>query len=163
VTALGSLVFLSFVSLVTVGYLFLIGKRALALLMIAAVVGGEIFSTVLKNAFDRPRPDILHTVRVFTTSFPSGHAMLSAVTFLTIGALLTRVHDDPRAKTYFMVVAVFLTVVVGLSRIYLGVHYPTDVLAGWCVGSAWAILCWVGTLWLQQRSKVERSGPSRSG
>jgi undecaprenyl-diphosphatase len=128
--------------------------------MVVAVLGGEILSTILKMAFDRPRPDIPHAARVFTASFPSGHAMLSAVTFLTLGALLTRVNADQRVKTYFMALAVFLTVIVGLSRIYLGVHYPTDVLAGWCVGAAWAILCWSGAYWLQQQGKVEPAGPS---
>jgi undecaprenyl-diphosphatase len=162
VTALGSVAFLGFVLIATVGYLLLIRKQALALLMTVAVLGGEILSTVLKNAIDRPRPDIPHGVRVFTASFPSGHAMLSAVTFLTLGALLARMNDDHRVKTYFMVLAVFLTIMVGLSRIYLGVHYPTDVLAGWCAGAAWAILCWCGAFWLQQRGKVEPASPSRA-
>jgi undecaprenyl-diphosphatase len=93
---------------------------------------------------------------VFTPSFPSGHAMLSAVTFLTLGALLTRANVDWRAKAYFLTVAVLLTMIVGFSRIYLGVHYPSDVLAGWCVGSAWALICWSAALWLQARGKVEQ-------
>lgn len=140
VTALGSFAFLGFVFVAAVGYLLLIHKRALALLMTVAVLGGTVISTLLKLGFDRPRPDIPHAARVFTASFPSGHAMLSAATFLTLGALLTRVNADRRVKAYFMVLAIFLTVIVGLSRIYLGVHYPSDVLAGWCVGSAWAVL-----------------------
>ncbi|MDN3564628.1 phosphatase PAP2 family protein [Paeniroseomonas aquatica] len=160
VTALGSFVFLGFVLAAVVGYLMLIQKRGAALLMAVAVLGGAMVSTLLKLGFDRPRPDIVHTARVFTASFPSGHATLSAVTFLTIGALLTRLTIDGRVKVYFMGLAVFLTVMVGLSRLYLGVHYPTDVLAGWCVGSAWAILCWSGALWLQRRGTVEPAGSS---
>ena len=156
VTALGSYAFLGFLFLATVFYLLLVRKRHLAMLMSAAVLGGEILSNVLKIGFGRPRPELaVHAVRVFSASFPSGHAMLSAVAFLTIGALLTRVHADRRVKVYFMTLAVLLTVAVGLSRVYLGVHYPTDVLAGWCLGAAWATLCWVVALWLQARGQVE--------
>jgi undecaprenyl-diphosphatase len=155
VTSLGSFVFLAFISVATVGYLLMIRKRSHALLVSISVIGGELISTALKMAFDRARPDIPSTVRVFTASFPSGHAMLSAVTFLTLGALLARSQTDPRLKTYFVSIALFLTVVVGLSRLYLGVHYPSDVLAGWCVGSAWAVLCWSIALWLEQGRKTE--------
>jgi len=163
VTALGSFAFLGIVFVASVGYLLLVRMRALALLMAVAVLGGTTISTLLKMGFDRPRPDIPHAARVFTASFPSGHALLSAVTFLTLGALLTRVTSERRIKAYFMVLAVSLTVLVGLSRLYLGVHYPSDVLAGWCVGSAWAVLCWAGALWLQQRGAVEPPGPSPLG
>jgi undecaprenyl-diphosphatase len=82
--------------------------------------------------------------------------MLPAVTYLTLGALMTRVVAGARLKAYVIGLAVFLTVVVGLSRVYVGVHYATDVLAGWCVGSAWAILCWVAALRLQRRGNVEQ-------
>ena len=153
---MGSLSFLGFLVVAALGYLLLIRKRHLAILMAVSVLGGEIIGTVLKIGFHRPRPELVaHGARVFTASFPSGHAMLSAVTFLTIGALLTRVHADRRVKIYFMALAVLLTVAVGLSRVYLGVHYPTDVLAGWCLGAAWAALCWVAALWLQARGEVE--------
>jgi undecaprenyl-diphosphatase len=156
VTALGSYAFLGFLLAATIGYLLLTRKRHLAMLMSASVIGGEIISTVLKAGFDRPRPELVaHAARVFSASFPSGHAMLSAVTFLTIGALLTRVHSDRRVKVYFMALAVLLTVAVGLSRVYLGVHYPTDVLAGWCIGAAWAAVCWTVALWLQSRGDIE--------
>jgi len=86
-----------------------------------------------------------------TYSFPSGHAFLSAVTFLTLGALLARVQREPGLKAYMLGVAIALTIVVGLSRLYLGVHWPTDVLAGWCAGAAWAILCWSAADRLQRR------------
>ena len=155
VTALGSFAFLGFLFAATTGYLLLIGKRGLALLMVAAVLGGVVVSMALKLGFDRPRPDIPHTARVFTASFPSGHATLSAIPFLTLGALLTRATADRHIRAYFMTLAVILTVAVGISRIYLAVHYPSDVLAGWCVGSAWAVLCWTIGLRLQQRDAVE--------
>ena len=155
VTALGSFAFLGFITLAVAGYLLIIRRPALVLLVAGAVVGGLLISTILKLGFDRPRPDIPHGVRVFTASFPSGHAMLSAVTFLTLGALVARAEADRRLKAYFVSMALFLTIIVGVSRVYLGVHYPSDVLAGWCVGSAWAILCWSVALWLEKRGREE--------
>jgi len=158
VTALGSFAFLGFLFLSVLGYLILIRKRSAAILVTVAVIGGTAVSTLLKLGIDRARPDLFpSTARVFTASFPSGHATLSAVTFLTLGALLARMHAEGRIKIYFMVLAVILTVFVGLSRLYLGVHYPTDVLAGWAVGAAWAIVCWIAAVWLQKRGTVERS------
>lgn len=156
-TALGSYAFIVLIVVASIGYLLLVHKYSLALVVMAAELGGMLMSTLLKTAFDRPRPDIEHAARVFTASFPSGHATLSAVTFLTLGALLTRTNADERVKLYFMAVVVFLTMIVGTSRVYLGVHYPSDVLAGWCIGSAWAVLCWAVALWLQRRGKVERA------
>ncbi|WP_244730551.1 phosphatase PAP2 family protein [Mesorhizobium sp. 113-3-3] len=153
VTSVGSVVFLGFVLVAGVVYLLLIHKRALAIWMGVAVTGGELLGTILKLSFNRPRPEIPHVTRVFTASFPSGHAMLSAITFLTVGALLSHANQDRRLKLYFMALAVFLTVAVGVSRVYLAVHYPTDVLAGWCIGSGWAILCWIVALWFQERPK----------
>lgn len=158
VTSLGSYAFIILLLIALVGFLLLVRKNALALALTSAELGGMLTSTLLKNLFHRARPDLEHATRVFTASFPSGHATLSAVTFLTLGALLTRTNADHRVKIYFMSVAVFLTFIVGLSRVYLGVHYPSDVLAGWCVGSAWATLCWVIVLKLQHRGKVEGAG-----
>jgi undecaprenyl-diphosphatase len=112
---------------------------------------------LLKDVFQRSRPDLVpHAVQVFSDSFPSGHATLSAVTYLTLGALLARVERPRAAKMYFLGVAITLTMIVGASRVYLGVHWPTDVLAGWCVGAAWAIVCWIVATRLQQRGKVEQ-------
>jgi undecaprenyl-diphosphatase len=161
VTALGSYAFVIIIVTAAIGYLLLMRKYGLALLLLAAEAGGMLFSTLLKELFDRPRPDLEHAARVFTASFPSGHATLSSVTFLTLGALLTRVNADRKAKVYFMGIAIALTVMVGLSRLYLGVHYPSDILAGWCIGSAWAVLCWGGALWLQRRGDVEK--PTTAG
>jgi undecaprenyl-diphosphatase len=155
VTALGSFACLGIVFLASLGYLLLLRKRGLAALMAAAVLGGAALSTLLKVLFDRPRPDLEGTARVFTASFPSGHAMLSAVTFLTLGALLARANADRRIKVYFMTLAVLLTMLVGLSRLYLGVHYPSDVLAGWCLGTAWAVLCWTVARRMQRTGQVE--------
>jgi undecaprenyl-diphosphatase len=158
-TSLGSTVVLALVFLIVLTYLLFARKRAAALLFSIAVLGGQAASTLLKWAIERPRPGLPEWApRVVTASFPSGHAMLSAVTFLTLGALLTRVEARPPLRVYFISVAVFLTVLVGISRIYLVVHWPTDVLAGWALGSAWALLCWTVAVWLQRRGSVEQPG-----
>jgi undecaprenyl-diphosphatase len=124
--------------------------------MLIGVLGGLAINNLLKLAFARPRPDfVTHAARVFTTSFPSGHATLSAITYLTIGALLARAYPSSTVSLYFMSLAIFLTVLIGISRIFLGVHYPTDVLGGWCLGAAWAIGCWMLMAWLQSGGQVE--------
>ncbi len=123
------------------------------MLMTVAMLGGWIVSTMLKIGFDWPRPETFHAARVFTTSFPSAHATLSAIFFLTIGILLARMTVVWHLKIYFMVIAVLLTVLTGLSRVSdLGVHYASDVLAGWSIGCAWAILCCAMALKLQKRA-----------
>jgi undecaprenyl-diphosphatase len=143
VTSLGSMVVLGIVTLAVVGYLLLTGRPAVAWLMLFAVAGGIVLSDLLKFAFGRARPDVVAPLaRVFTTSFPSTHATLSAITYLTIGAILARSQPSSTLSLYFMSLAAFLTLLIGVSRIYLGVHYPTDVLAGWCIGAAWALGCW---------------------
>jgi undecaprenyl-diphosphatase len=149
VTALGSYAFLGFLSCGVIGYFLLTGRRARAVLVAAAVMGGMMISNLLKVLFDRERPDLPTSVKVFTASFPSGHATLSAISFLTLGALLAQTSPEPRVKAYFAILAIILTVAVGTSRVYLGVHYASDVLAGWCVGSAWALLCWTVARWLR--------------
>lgn len=158
VTALGGFTVLSMLTLILLVYLLLIRKKASALLVLVSITGGMLLSDLLKSIFARPRPELVaHLVEVQTESFPSGHAMLSAVTYLTLGALLARTESTWSLKIYFIVVAVVLTVMVGSSRVYLGVHYPTDVLAGWSVGAAWALLCWAVAYRLQRRGTVEPS------
>ncbi len=155
-TSLGSTTVLTLVTLATIGYLLIAGKRGASLLVAASVGGGMLLSNLFKAVFDRPRPDVVaHIVDVSTASFPSGHAMLSAVTYLTLGALMARVEPTAWRKAYFLGIAVFLTLVIGFSRVYLGVHYPTDVLAGWSLGAAWAIICWEVAWQLQRRGAVE--------
>jgi len=159
ITGLGGYAVLTIVTLAAVAYLLMAGKRAAAFLVIVAIVGGTLLSTGLKLGFERPRPDLVpHETRVYTASFPSGHAMLSAVTYLTLGALLTRVQSRRRIKAFMMGLAVFITLLVGMSRVYLGVHWPSDVLAGWSIGAAWAAFCWFVALQLQQRGQVEKPG-----
>ena len=156
VTALGSYAVLSLVTCAVVVYLFMAGQRAAALWVLAAVVGGVLLSNLLKLTFERPRPDLVpHAVRVFTSGFPSGHATLSAITYLTLGVLLASLHGFTRFKVYFLGLAILLTLAVGISRIYLGVHYTTDVLAGWCIGAAWAAFCWTVFRGLQRHGQIE--------
>lgn len=159
-TGLGGGTVLTGVTLGVAGYLALARKRGAALLVLASVGGGMVLSTLLKLGFDRPRPDIVpHAVTVYLASFPSGHAMLSAVTYLTLGALLARVQTGWTLRLYLLALAGLVTLLVGVSRVYLGVHWPTDVLAGWCAGAAWALVCWLVALWLQREGRVERSEP----
>lgn len=156
ITSLGGYPVLVLVTLAVIGFLLIVGKQHAALLVVVSIGGGTLLSSGLKGLFDRPRPDLVpHAVEVYTMSFPSGHATLSAVTYLTLGALLTRVQPQRRVKAYLLSVAVVLAILIGASRVYLGVHWPTDVLAGWCVGAAWAILCWTVATWLQRRGEVE--------
>jgi undecaprenyl-diphosphatase len=159
ITSLGGYPVLILVTLAAIGFLLILGKRRAALLVLVSISGGMLLSSVLKELFGRPRPDLVpHAVEVYTTSFPSGHATLSAVTYLTLGALLARVQPRRRVKAYLLGLAVLLAVLIGASRVYLGVHWPTDVLAGWCVGAAWAMLCWTAATWLQGRGEVETDG-----
>ena len=155
-TALGGVAVLTLMTAAVIGYLLLAGKRHAAIAILVAVAGGLILSSLLKLGFDRPRPELVpHGSLVYTTSFPSGHSMMAAVTYLTLGALLARVGGSIRIRIYLLSVAVLLTVLVGVSRVYLGVHWPTDVAAGWAVGAAWALLCSLVMSRLQRRGEVE--------
>ncbi|NEU14135.1 phosphatase PAP2 family protein [Methylobacterium sp. BTF04] len=156
ITGLGSVFTIVFVTVAAVAYLAMTGRRRIAAFVVAAIGGGEIASTILKLFYHRPRPDLVpHGMEVFTASFPSGHAMMSAIAYLTLAALVARVDRQRGVKILVMVVGVSMTLLVGISRIYLGVHWPSDVLAGWCVGAAWAALCWFVALQLQRRGEVE--------
>jgi len=155
-TALGSIGVLTLVTLSVAGFLILDGKKIASLLIMATVVGGLVISTMMKMSFDRPRPNLVpHGAHVYTASFPSGHSAQSAVVYLTLGALLARVYRRRRLKAYVLFLAMLVAFLVGVSRVYLGVHWPTDVLAGWTLGATWALLCWMFALWLQRRGEME--------
>jgi undecaprenyl-diphosphatase len=148
-TALGGTIVLVLFTVSIAGLLIVSRHPRLALLLLLGVSLGTVLSNTLKYLFARPRPDfVAHGVDVSTLSFPSGHTMLSAVTYLTIGALLTR-DQTYSVKIYIVFVSIFLSFLVGVSRVYLGVHYPTDVLAGWAVGGAWASFWWFITVKLR--------------
>ena len=151
-TSLGSTIMLTLIVLVVAGYLLLIGKRASALLLLLSVIGAALLSQLMKALFDRPRPDVVpHLAYVDSLSYPSGHAMMSAVLYLTLGALLARAQTGRKQQAYVFGVAVLLALIVGMSRVYLGVHWPSDVLAGWSVGAAWAMGCLLAANWLERR------------
>ncbi len=160
VTALGGVGVLLFITLATAGFLALDDKRHAALFVLAAVLGGLLVSSVLKRSFERPRPDLVpHGSYVYTSSFPSGHSTMATATYLTLGALLARVSQRRVLKIYFLSLAIFLSLAVGISRVYLGVHWPTDVFAGWALGASWALLCWTVALVLQRKGQVESESP----
>jgi undecaprenyl-diphosphatase len=145
--------------LVTIVTIFLAcdGKHGAARFLLAAVIGGWLLQKGLKALIGRPRPDVVpRLMPVDSTSFPSGHSMMSAIIFLTLGVILSRLElKRPHLRIYFLSVAFLLTGLVGLSRVYLGVHYPTDVLAGWTAGLVWAMLCSLVAEYLQRRGAVE--------
>ncbi len=142
-TALGGVAVLTLACLAIAGLLILDGKKRWAGLVAAAMGGGVLIGVLLKALFDRPRPDLVpHGSQVATASFPSGHSMMAAVAYLTAAALLCRLYDSKRLQAYLITWAVLLTVAIGFSRVYLGVHWPTDVLGGWTLGAAWALCCW---------------------
>jgi undecaprenyl-diphosphatase len=120
--------------------------------MLAAVASGTILTNILKAGFDRPRPDLVaHETFTYTASFPSGHSMMSAVVYLTIGTLLAQNEKSRKMKIFIMSVAVIMTMLVGISRVYLGAHWASDVLAGWLAGGAWALMFWLAENYLIYR------------
>lgn len=159
-TSLGGVSVLTLLTAGVVGFLMLQRRRAAAALVLVAVLGGWGISMLLKHSFDRPRPPFVpHAIEGLDPSFPSGHSMLSAVTYLTLGAMLSKVQRRKRAKLYLLSCAILLTLIVGASRVYLGVHWPTDVAAGWMVGAAWACICWLGAQALERRTRVDMDAP----
>jgi undecaprenyl-diphosphatase len=159
-TALGGGAVLTLVTLLAAGYLLAKRKSSLAMFLASSIAAGGILNTVLKSIFVRDRPDVVpHLVEVSSASFPSGHAMNSAMVYLTLAALLVSAERSRRVRIFLLAAAILLTLIVGFSRMYLGVHWPTDVLAGWAVGAAWAVACSLVAGILQHRHAVE--GPER--
>ena len=157
VTALGSPIVLGLVVLIISGYLLLEARYLTAVIVLTSSSLGEIVDELLKLLFDRPRPDVVpHLRTVVSASFPSGHAMESAIIYLTLGALLMRVVEGRLTKIYCMAMAIFLTFIVGVSRVFLGVHYPTDVLGGWMLGFLWAAMTFLVTRRFERTVARER-------
>ena len=137
-TSLGSIVVLVLFTFAIAGYWLTAGRHRAALLLVAVFIGALVTNDLLKLAFDRPRPDaILQSARIFSSGFPSGHAALSSAVYFYAGLLAGSGRRITR--TFLLYLAGFVVLVIGFSRLYLGVHYPTDVLAGWCVGGAWVL------------------------
>jgi undecaprenyl-diphosphatase len=157
ITALGSATVLGLVVLSVIGFLLLQGMYRTALFVLLASAGGWWLNSAMKVWFQRARPDVVpHLREVMTLSFPSGHAMTSAAVYLTLGALLMRIAQRRLTKLYVITVAMLVTFLVGASRVYLGVHYPTDVLAGWLVGLSWALVCWLVERAIERRTGIAR-------
>lgn len=155
VTALGGAVGLGLLVAFVLGWLLLRGRYRTALFILVATAGGMVLGHGLKTIYGRERPTVVpHLSEEKSLSFPSGHSMQSSVVYLTLGALLARSVPRRREKIYLVFAAAFLSVLVGVSRVYIGVHYPTDVLAGWSAGTAWALLCGTVAWWFQQRGKL---------
>jgi undecaprenyl-diphosphatase len=154
ITSLGGYTVLALVAVVSGGYFILKQKKAPAIHLFAVLAVGILVCNFLKVLFSRPRPDIEHMVFVASYSFPSGHAMLSTSVYLTLAILLVHMETRRHIKIFLLSVAVLMTLLVGLSRIYLGVHYLTDVLAGWLAGTVWTLICLLIAQYLQRnRSK----------
>lgn len=147
-TSLGSIAVLSLIVLVIGGLFVSLGHRRQATILLVASVGGLIWSQSLKAIVGRARPDeMFRVVEAVNASFPSGHATLSACIYLTLGALVASFAKGRTVRMFALAAAGAITVLVGVSRVYLGVHWLSDVLAGWCLGGAWALVCWLG-LWV---------------
>lgn len=143
ITALGSMIVLTTLTVLTLGFLFLSRRFVAAVFLLTAAFGGQLLNTSLKLVYGRDRPDSsLRWVEVDSLSFPSGHATSSAVIYLVMAVLLSRLVDSPIRKFYIFACALLVSFLVGVSRVFLGVHYPTDVVAGWALGLAWAEVCW---------------------
>ena len=143
VTALGGVTVMTLVAVVGVLAFLMHGRRWHAAILAITVLLADMSSEILKNLYGRPRPDLVpHGSYVYSASFPSGHSTLSAATFLTLATLIASLEPNRGTKIMVYVLAVMLVLGIGFSRVYLGVHWPSDVLAGWCLGAAWALAAW---------------------
>lgn len=155
-TAFGGIYVLALITLAVGGFLWLRRERRAMTFLFVAVGGALALSLALKGIFNRPRPTIIpHESYTVTTSFPSGHSMLSAAVWLTLGVMLSRLEKSRWLKAYFISIAIGISVLTGLSRVYLGVHWPSDVLAGWMAGTVWAMVCFFALRHFQRLGKVE--------
>ncbi len=141
-SALGSAAVMILIVLIASLYFVLAGNTRYALLLIGCATGTFIGMYLLKGFYERARPSVVtHLTENNDLSFPSGHSMISAAVYLTLSVVIARALPTRRLRVFAVLTGAFLTMLVGLSRIYLGVHYPTDVLAGWTAGAAWALCC----------------------
>ncbi|MBP7649512.1 MAG: phosphatase PAP2 family protein [Phenylobacterium sp.] len=159
ITALGGFTFLTIATIVAVLLFSFHGKRRQAWILAGTVLGAQVSSEVLKTFYDRPRPSLVpHGSFVYTQSFPSGHSALAAAVFLTLATLIASVEKRPSSKILIYVLAVVITIGVGFSRVYLGVHWPSDVLAGWSLGATWAFAAWIVLEWMRSRDVSRERG-----
>lgn len=158
ITALGGFTVLTLVTVVATIAFLLHRKARHALVLAGAVLSAQIGSDLLKELYGRPRPDLApHGVYVYSASFPSGHSMLSATVYLTLAMLIASLEPRRATKALVFATAVLVMIAVGISRIYLAVHWPSDVLAGWCAGAVWALIAWAA-LWRLEGGRAPDSG-----
>ncbi len=161
-TALGGVTVLTVITVLVTAYLLVSKKPAIALFTASAVALGAAASSLLKGFFIRARPEVVdHLVGTHSTSFPSGHSMNSAIVYLTLALLLGRAQTSRAVRIYLIGVAIALTLTIGFSRLYLGVHWPTDVMAGWTVGTLWAALASLVAKSLQENRTIEKPAETR--
>lgn len=159
ISALGGYTLLWLFGVAGIAWLIAAGKRAEAAGIAVSLIGSSVIDGLLKSWIARPRPDLVpHLVQVSNASFPSGHAMISSAVYLTLALMLAEgiEADGWRGRAGRVAVVAFfsgLAVLIGMSRVYLGVHWPSDVLAGWCFGTAWALVVWVGDRWVGARAE----------
>ncbi len=155
ISALGSGAVTGLIVLIVVAFCALAGHKRYALLVLACSVGTGVIMWLLKGLFERERPTIVtHIDPPGGTSFPSGHSMISAALYLTLAALIARTLEQRKLKVFVITVGALLTTLIGVSRMYLGVHYPTDVIAGWSAGAVWALICGLTARTLGRRGSV---------
>ncbi len=158
-TALGGTTVITLMVSFTALFLLLRRQWRSTAFLVVAVLGGLIISLLLKHFFDRARPDLFeHHSNTMTPGFPSGHSANSAVAYLAVAILLTKLVESVRMKAYILGVGLLIPLLVGLSRIALAVHWPTDVLAGWLIGLAWGLFVYAAATYLQQHGKLEQEG-----
>ncbi len=159
ITALGSGTFAVLISVALVGWLLLTGRPGAALFVTIAMFGAWGLNELLKETFARERPTIVpHLMGASDPSYPSGHTMISAVLYPTMAELFGRLVDQRKLRFYLMGMAITVALLVAFSRVYLGVHYLSDVLGGLSMGFAWALVCGIVARVLQ-RHRVFRSRP----
>lgn len=158
-TALGSVPVLALMVAGAALLLLARGWWLTAIATVAAGISGGAVVTLVKHLVARTRPDLVpHWVDVHNASFPSGHAAGSAMVYLTLAALATQATRHRRLRHMIVLLAVVLVGAIGVSRVYLGVHWPSDVAAGWCFGTLWALGWWWATA-AARASWAKSSGP----
>ena len=163
ITSLGGETVITIITIFVVGFLFLQKRYDAMWLVLVATIGGALISIGLKEFYGRERPDISYRlINVTPLSFPSGHSMMSAIVYLTQAAIIARIQKNKKIRIYILSAALFLTFIIGVSRVYLGVHYPTDVIGGWTIGLAWASFCWFIAWYLQRRNKLKTNDENKT-